>query len=55
MCSKSRESIASPVSHLTLHEQILDKNAFPEIAKLHQLLTETGELSSGRALSADFW
>ena len=22
MCSKSRESIASPVSHLTLHEQI---------------------------------
>jgi regulator of nonsense transcripts 1 len=45
LSAKSREAIYSPVSHLTLHEQVLKVEGYPELKKLQQLKDETGELS----------
>ncbi len=47
VCAKSREAIASPVGHLSLHEQVKNLDSHTELKKLQQLLNETGELASG--------
>ncbi|OWF39025.1 Regulator of nonsense transcripts 1 [Mizuhopecten yessoensis] len=46
LCAKSREAIESPVSFLSLHNQIRNIESVPELQKLQQLKDETGELSS---------
>jgi len=48
VCAKSRESVASPVEHLTLHYQVANLNLpeQQELKKLQQLKDELGELSS---------
>lgn len=46
LCAKSREAISSPVSFLSLHNQILNMEGHSEFKKLQQLKEETGELSS---------
>ena len=47
-CARARENVHSNVAHLSLHELIKDAKRFPELAKLQQLMDETGgELSSG--------
>lgn len=45
LCAKSREAINSPVSFLSLHNQILNMDGQTEFKKLKQLKDETGELS----------
>lgn len=44
--AKSRESLDSNVSHLTLHEQVRHNNKHPELQKLILLKEEQGELSA---------
>ncbi|KAK9766604.1 ATP-dependent RNA helicase [Basidiobolus ranarum] len=46
LTAKSREALDSPVSFLTLHEQVRNNDTHPELQKLIQLKTEQGELSS---------
>ena len=46
VCAKSREAIASPVSHLALHNLIRCKESFQELNKLQELKDVTGELSA---------
>lgn len=46
LCAKSREAIESPVSFLSLHNQLKKLQGNPELLKLQQLKDETGELSS---------
>ncbi|KNE54904.1 hypothetical protein AMAG_00849 [Allomyces macrogynus ATCC 38327] len=45
LTAKSREELDSPVSFLTLHEQVRNSNLHPALAKLEQLKQEQGELS----------
>ncbi|KAH8918063.1 P-loop containing nucleoside triphosphate hydrolase protein [Atractiella rhizophila] len=47
LTAKSREALESSVSALTLHEQVANNDAYPELQKLIQLKNEQGELSSG--------
>ena len=44
--AKSREDLGSPVSFLTLHEQVKSNDTNIELQKLIQLKQELGELSS---------
>ena len=44
--AKSREDVESPVGFLSLHRQVAMNDTNPELAKLMQLKTELGELSS---------
>lgn len=44
--AKSREALDSPISFLTLHEQVNNNDTNTELQKLIQLKTEQGELSS---------
>ncbi|CAJ0892943.1 3249_t:CDS:2 [Entrophospora sp. SA101] len=46
LTAKSREALDSPVSFLTLHEQVINNDTNLELQKLIQLKTEQGELSS---------
>ncbi|KAF0514312.1 P-loop containing nucleoside triphosphate hydrolase protein [Gigaspora margarita] len=46
LTAKSREALDSPVSFLTLHEQVHNNDTNVELQKLIQLKTEQGELSS---------
>ncbi|KAH9399076.1 ATP-dependent helicase NAM7 [Tyrophagus putrescentiae] len=46
LCAKSREAVSSPVSFLSLHNQIRKMEGHSEFKKLQQLKDETGELSS---------
>ncbi|CAB4425091.1 unnamed protein product [Rhizophagus irregularis] len=46
LTAKSREALDSPVSFLTLHEQVYNNDTHVELQKLIQLKTEQGELSS---------
>ncbi|CAG8464750.1 11326_t:CDS:10 [Ambispora leptoticha] len=46
LTAKSREALDSPVSFLTLHEQVHNNDTNAELQKLIQLKTEQGELSS---------
>ena len=48
LAARSREHVASPVEHLTLHYQVahLDSPETAEFKKLQQLKDELGELSS---------
>jgi regulator of nonsense transcripts 1 len=46
LTAKSREALDSPVSFLTLHEQVHNNDTHVELQKLIQLKTEQGELSS---------
>ncbi|CAI5993099.1 unnamed protein product [Closterium sp. NIES-65] len=48
LCAKSRESVSSPVEHLTLHHQVrnLEEAEKGELHKLMMLKEEQGELSS---------
>ena len=48
LCAKSRESIGSPVEHLTVHYQVrhLDAGEKGELHKLQMLKDEQGELSA---------
>mmetsp|Transcript_18544 Transcript_18544/g.43511 ORF Transcript_18544/g.43511 Transcript_18544/m.43511 type:complete len:1145 (-) Transcript_18544:185-3619(-) len=48
LCAKSRESVNSPVEHLTLHYAVryLDPMERSDLTKLQQLKDELGELSS---------
>jgi regulator of nonsense transcripts 1 len=46
LTAKSREALDSPVSFLTLHEQVFNNDTNLELQKLIQLKTEQGELSS---------
>mmetsp|Transcript_13258 Transcript_13258/g.43696 ORF Transcript_13258/g.43696 Transcript_13258/m.43696 type:complete len:804 (+) Transcript_13258:1-2412(+) len=48
LCSKTRETVASPIEHLTLHYQVwhLDTPEHADFHKLQQLKDEQGELSS---------
>jgi regulator of nonsense transcripts 1 len=46
LCAKSRESIESPVTSLSLHKQIRAHGGYPELQKLQQLKDEQGELSA---------
>ena len=46
LTAKSREALDSPVSFLTLHEQVQNNDTHVELQKLIQLKTEQGELSS---------
>eukprot|EP00898_Chlorokybus_atmophyticus_P007745 jgi/Chlat1/7972/Chrsp69S00590 len=45
LCAKSREAVASPVQHLTLHYAVKHVDTSPELRKLQQLKDELGELS----------
>lgn len=45
VAAKSREDLASPVSFLSLHEQVRMNDTNVELKKLVQLKTELGELS----------
>ncbi|THD20660.1 Regulator of nonsense transcripts 1 [Fasciola hepatica] len=45
LCARSREALASPVSHLMLHIQAQHVKGHTELRKLQQLKDETGELS----------
>ncbi|OON21747.1 hypothetical protein X801_02355, partial [Opisthorchis viverrini] len=45
LCARSREALASPVSHLMLHVQAQHVKGHSELRKLQQLKDETGELS----------
>lgn len=44
--AKSRESLDSSVSFLTLHEQVDNSDFDPQLQRLIRLKTESGELSS---------
>ncbi|ORX53246.1 P-loop containing nucleoside triphosphate hydrolase protein [Hesseltinella vesiculosa] len=44
--AKSREALDSPISFLTLHEQVSNNDTNPELQKLIQLKKEQGELSA---------
>lgn len=44
--AKSREDVESPVRFLSLHEQVHNNDSNTELAKLNQLKSELGELSS---------
>ncbi|KAL8392977.1 hypothetical protein RB595_002967 [Gaeumannomyces hyphopodioides] len=46
LTAKSREDVESSVSFLALHEQVRMNDTNPELAKLQQLKSELGELSS---------
>ena len=46
LTAKSREALESPVSFLTLHEQVQNNDTNVELQKLIQLKNEQGELSS---------
>lgn len=46
LCAKSREAVSSPVSFLSLHNQIRKMDGHSEFKKLQMLKDETGELSS---------
>ncbi|KAJ9156292.1 Regulator of nonsense transcripts 1 [Pleurostoma richardsiae] len=46
LTAKSREDVESSVSFLALHEQVRMNDTNPELAKLMQLKTDIGELSS---------
>jgi len=46
MTAKSREALESPVSFLTLHEQVQNNDTNTELQKLIRLKNEYGELSS---------
>ncbi|KAL3314056.1 ATP-dependent helicase NAM7, partial [Cichlidogyrus casuarinus] len=46
LCAKSREALASPVSHLMLHLQALQLPGQERLKALQQLRDETGELSA---------
>jgi len=46
MTAKSREALESPVSFLTLHEQVQNNDTNTELQKLIRLKNELGELSS---------
>lgn len=46
LTAKSREAIESPISFLTLHEQVSNSTHHIELQKLIQLKNEQGELSS---------
>ncbi|VDP91630.1 unnamed protein product [Echinostoma caproni] len=45
LCARSREALASPVSHLMLHIQAQHVKGHTELRKLQQLKDETGELT----------
>lgn len=44
--ARSREALESPVSFLTLHEQVINNDTNPELQKYVKLKRELGELSS---------
>ncbi|SPO20803.1 probable NAM7 - nonsense-mediated mRNA decay protein, ATP-dependent RNA helicase [Ustilago trichophora] len=46
LTAKSREALDSPISFLTLHEQVANNDTHIELQKLIQLKNEQGELSS---------
>ncbi|TKY90469.1 hypothetical protein EX895_000467 [Sporisorium graminicola] len=46
LTAKSREALESPISFLTLHEQVANNDTNIELQKLIQLKNEQGELSS---------
>ncbi len=46
LTAKSREALDSPISFLTLHEQVANNDTHVELQKLIQLKNEQGELSS---------
>ncbi|KAJ1031856.1 hypothetical protein NDA13_002242 [Ustilago tritici] len=46
LSAKSREALDSPISFLTLHEQVANNDTHIELQKLIQLKNEQGELSS---------
>ncbi|KAI9209642.1 ATP dependent helicase [Polychytrium aggregatum] len=46
VAAKSRETLESPISFLTLHEQVKNNDTNPELQKLIRLKGELGELSS---------
>jgi regulator of nonsense transcripts 1 len=46
LTAKSREELDSPISFLTLHEQVRNSDLQPALSKLEQLKQEQGELSS---------
>lgn len=46
LTAKSREELDSPVSFLTLHEQVRNNDTNVELQKLIQLKREQGELSA---------
>lgn len=46
LTAKSRESVDSTVSFLSLHEQSRNSTIFPDLGKLFQLKEQTGEMSA---------
>ncbi|KAI9189782.1 ATP-dependent RNA helicase [Blastocladiella emersonii ATCC 22665] len=46
LTAKSREELDSPISFLTLHEQVRNSDVHPALRKLDQLKQEQGELSA---------